>query len=150
MILIPLCPCWWTARRMLWRWARGRWPTGTGRTLSATTWSSGTSTPPCSLLWRTLRTGSWRIRHKSPTMGRVTPSARLGVTRPSPRGPGQAAEQRYGVVHGHRLEEPGVGEFDGVDGPGSQLGSSAGDAQPSGPGVGGVDFPFDESLRFQG
>src|SRR6478735_4807622 len=60
MIRIRPLHCWRTAQRTLSPWAREPWPTGTGRTLSATTWNSGSSTPPSSLLWRMLRTGSWR------------------------------------------------------------------------------------------
>ncbi|MEU9102615.1 hypothetical protein [Streptomyces sp. NPDC048361] len=57
---------------------------------------------------------------------------------------GQAAEQGYRVVEGHRLEELCVGALNGGHRAWGQVGAGVGDAQSFGAGVGRVDFTLDQ------
>src|SRR5262249_6514569 len=56
-------------------------------------------------------------------------------------------QQGSGVGYG--VEELGVGRFDGDEGLHGQLRAAAGDAQPFGPGVGGVGLAADQAFGFQ-
>ncbi|MFI5704634.1 hypothetical protein ACIA78_31900 [Streptomyces xanthochromogenes] len=59
---------------------------------------------------------------------------------------GQAAEQGYRVVEGHRLEEPCIGAFNGGNRAWGQFGAGIGGAQSFGAGVDRVDFTLDASF----